>query len=215
MLGDEDLQAPDEHNKPDEMAENAQADAKNTTGTEGAESVDSTDEAPSDAQESDPLSAALAERDELKDQALRALAEVENMRRRTERELQNARKYGHLNFARDMLTSIDNLGQAVALAPENRDGLDEGLKNLLVGVEMIHTELRSVLERHHITQITPEGEKFDYNFHQAMFEVPTDEVEPGMVVQVAQPGYQLHDRLLRPAMVGVSKAASSAEDKGE
>ena len=209
MLGDEDLQAPDDHKKPDETAENAQAEA------EATESVDTTDEAPSDAKESDPLTAALAERDELKDQALRALAEVENMRRRTERELQNARKYGHLNFARDMLTSIDNLGQAVALAPENRDGLDEGLKNLLVGVEMIHTELRSVLERHNITQITPEGEKFDYNFHQAMFEVPTDEVEPGMVVQVAQPGYQLHDRLLRPAMVGVSKAASSAEDKGE
>ena len=209
MLGDEDLNAPDEHKKPDEMAENAQAEA------DGTESIDATDEAPADAQESDPLTAALAERDELKDQALRALAEVENMRRRTERELQNARKYGHLIFARDMLTSIDNLAQAVALAPENRDGLDEGLKNLLVGVEMIHTELRSVLERHHITQITPEGEKFDYNFHQAMFEVPTDEVEPGMVVQVAQPGYQLHDRLLRPAMVGVSKAASPAEDKDE
>ena len=157
----------------------------------------------------DPLEAALAERDALKDQTLRALADVENMRRRTERELQNARKYGHLSFARDLLTSIDNLSQAVAMAPEDRDGLDDGLKNLLIGVEMIHSEIRATLERHHITQINPEGEKFDYNLHQAMFEVPTNEVEPGQVVQVAQPGYQLHDRLLRPAMVGVSKAADT------
>ena len=160
--------------------------------------------------ELDPLEAALAERDELKDQTLRALAEVDNMRRRTERELQNARKYGHLSFARDLLTSIDNLSQAVALAPADREGLDDGLKNLLIGVEMIHTELRSVLERHNIVQINPKDEKFDYNLHQAMFEVPTNEVEPGHVVQVAQPGYKLHDRLLRPAMVGVSKAAEPA-----
>lgn len=160
--------------------------------------------------ERDPLEAALAERDELKDQTLRALAEVDNMRRRTERELQNARKYGHLSFARDLLTSIDNLSQAVALAPADREGLDDGLKNLLIGVEMIHTELRSVLERHNIVQINPKDEKFDYNLHQAMFEVPTNEVEPGHVVQVAQPGYKLHDRLLRPAMVGVSKAAEPA-----
>ena len=160
--------------------------------------------------ERDPLEAALAERDELKDQTLRALAEVDNMRRRTERELQNARKYGHLSFARDLLTSIDNLSQAVALAPTDREGLDDGLKNLLIGVEMIHTELRSVLERHNIVQINPKDEKFDYNLHQAMFEVPTNEVEPGHVVQVAQPGYKLHDRLLRPAMVGVSKAAEPA-----
>ena len=160
--------------------------------------------------ERDPLEAALAERDELKDQTLRALAEVDNMRRRTERELQNARKYGHLSFARDLLTSIDNLSQAVALAPADREGLDDGLKNLLIGVEMIHTELRSVLERHNIVQINPKDEKFDYNLHQAMFEVPTNEVEPGHVVQVAQLGYKLHDRLLRPAMVGVSKAVEPA-----
>lgn len=174
---------------------------------------DGTEDAGSETAESiDPLEAALAERDALKDQNLRALADVENMRRRTERELQNARKYGHLSFARDLLTSIDNLSQAVALAPENRDDLDDGLKNLLIGVEMIHSEIRSTLERHNITQINPAGEKFDYNLHQAMYEVPTDEVEPGQVVQVAQPGYQLHDRLLRPAMVGVSKAPDT-EDK--
>ena len=174
---------------------------------------DSTEDAGSESAETlDPLEAALAERDALKDQNLRALADVENMRRRTERELQNARKYGHLSFARDLLTSIDNLSQAVALAPENRDDLDDGLKNLLIGVEMIHSEIRSTLERHNITQINPAGEKFDYNLHQAMYEVPTDEVEPGQVVQVAQPGYQLHDRLLRPAMVGVSKAPDT-EDK--
>ena len=87
--------------------------------------------------------------------------------------------------------------------------MDETLKNILVGVEMSARELASVLERHHIKKVTPEQEKFDYNIHQAMFEVPTDEVEPGIVVQVVQSGYTLHDRLLRPAMVGVSKVATS------
>ena len=181
----------------------------------GADTSPEAEDAAEGDEQTDPLTAALAERDELKDQTLRALAEVENMRRRTERELQNARKYGHLSFARDLLTSIDNLSQAVALAPADRDGLDDSLKNLLIGVEMIHTELRSVLERHHIVQINPQDEKFDYNLHQAMFEVPTNEVEPGHVVQVAQPGYQLHDRLLRPAMVGVSKAADTDSAEGK
>lgn len=159
----------------------------------------------------DPLAAALTERDELKDQLLRALAEMENMRRSNERELQNARKYGHLSFARDILTSIDNLSQAVALAPTERSELGEGLQTLLIGVEMIHNELRAILERHHIKQISAEGEKFNYNLHQAMFEVPTDKVAAGHVVQVAQPGYQLHDRLLRPAMVGVSKPLDATD----
>ena len=85
------------------------------------------------------------------------------------------------------------------------------MTNLVVGVEMIHQEITSVLERHGITMINPEGEKFDYDKHQAMFEVPTNDVDPGMVVQVAQNGWMLHDRLLTPAMVGVSKPADDAE----
>ena len=143
--------------------------------------------------------------DELKDQLLRVLADNENLRKRTEREVAAAKKYGALSFARDLLASLDNLEKAISLIPEDKDGMDETLKNILIGVEMTGREVSSVFERHNITRVNPEGEKFDYNLHQAMFEVPTDEVEPGMVVQVIQPGYVLHDRLLRPAMVGVSK----------
>ena len=146
---------------------------------------------------------------EMKDQLLRALADVENMRRRSERDVAQANKYGHLAFARDLLSCFDNLSQAVALAPEDRSGFDENLKNILVGVEMISKEIESILQRHHITKINPMGEKFDYNCHQAMFEVSNDDVEAGTVVQVAQPGYLLHDRLIRPAMVGVSKKTNS------
>ena len=147
--------------------------------------------------------------DEMKDQLLRALADVENMRRRSERDVAQANKYGHLAFARDLLSSFDNLSQAVTLAPEDKSDFDDNLKNILVGVEMISNEIEAILQRHHITKINPMGEKFDYNRHQAMFEVPNDEVEAGTVVQVAQPGYLLHDRLIRPAMVGVSKKSSS------
>ena len=161
--------------------------------------------------ELDPLTVLEMERDDLKDQALRAMAEVENMRRRTERELSQARRYGHANFARDLLAAIDNLKRAVDVLPEDRSGLDANMTNLVVGVEMIHQEITSVLERHGITMISPEGEKFDYDKHQAMFEVPTNDVDPGMVVQVAQNGWMLHDRLLTPAMVGVSKPADDAE----
>ena len=161
--------------------------------------------------ELDPIAVLEMERDDLKDQALRAMAEVENMRRRTERELSQARRYGHANFARDLLAAIDNLKRAVDVLPEDRSGLDANMTNLVVGVEMIHQEITSVLERHGITMINPEGEKFDYDKHQAMFEVPTNDVDPGVVVQVAQNGWMLHDRLLTPAMVGVSKPADDAE----
>ena len=161
----------------------------------------------------DPISALEAERDEFKDQALRALAEVENMRRRTEREISQARKYGHGSFARDLLASVDNLNRAVDVLPEDRSGLDETMTNLVIGVEMISQEITAVLERHGIKRIHPLNEKFDYEKHQAMFEVPTSEVEPGTVVQVAQAGWMLHDRLLSPAMVGVAKAEEKAEDQ--
>ena len=154
----------------------------------------------------DPLSTLQAERDELKDQMLRAVAETENTRRRAERDVAQARKYGHTSFARDLLSVVENLSRAVEALPEQRDDLDETMKNLVIGVEMISREMTNVLERHGITRIMPMGEKFDPNKHQAMFEVPTADTPPGMVVEVMQHGYVLHDRLLRPAMVGVSKA---------
>ena len=156
----------------------------------------------------DDIANVAAERDELRDQLLRTLADNENLRRRTERELTAAKKYGAMGFARDLMASVDNLDKAIDLIPENKDELDETVKNILIGVEMTGREIASVLERHNISKISPDGEKFDYNLHQAMFEVPSDDVEPGIVMQVVQSGYQLHDRLLRPAMVGVSKPAS-------
>tara|TARA_B100000212_G_C27288085_1_gene496055 strand:- start:192 stop:851 length:660 start_codon:yes stop_codon:yes gene_type:complete len=158
-----------------------------------------------------------SEEEELRNQLLRAMADNENLRKRTEREVAAAKKYGPFSFVRDLLASLDNLEKAISLIPENKDEMDETLKNILIGVDMTGREFESVLERHGISKINPEGEKFDYNLHQAMFEVPTNEVEPGTVVQVVQLGYLLHDRLIRPAMVGVSKAvepetSASAED---
>jgi len=155
----------------------------------------------------DPVASLQAERDELKDQMLRAVAEMENTRRRAERDVAQSRKYGHTGFARDLLSVVENLSRAVEALPEERDNLDDTMKNLVIGVEMISRELASVLERHGISRIMPMGEKFNHNQHQAMFEVPTNDAEPGTVVQVAQSGWMLHDRLLSPAMVGVAKAA--------
>ena len=157
------------------------------------------------------------EEEELRNQLLRAMADNENLRKRTEREVAAAKKYGPFSFVRDLLASLDNLEKAISLIPENKDEMDETLKNILIGVDMTGREVASVLERHGISKINPDGEKFDYNLHQAMFEVPTNEVEPGTVVQVVQLGYLLHDRLIRPAMVGVSKSvepetSASAED---
>jgi molecular chaperone GrpE len=158
----------------------------------------------------DPLLALKAERDELKDQLLRAMADTENMRRRSEREAANVRKYGHTPFARDLVGAIDNLARAVESAPDNLDNLDDTTKSLITGIQLSWTELQSVIEKHGVKRVEPHGEKFDYNLHQAMFEVPTVDQPSGIVLEVVQHGYVLHDRLLRPAMVGVSKAGEPA-----
>ena len=189
-------QSPEKPDAGDDLADLNLADLLDDDAADGATGEDAGDE------------------NALKDQLLRLMADSENLRKRSERDISAAKKYGALGLARDLLGSIDNLETAISHMPENKDDMDETLKNILVGVEMSARELASVLERHHIKKVTPEQEKFDYNIHQAMFEVPTDEVEPGMVVQVVQSGYMLHDRLLRPAMVGVSKAAlPSATEK--
>jgi molecular chaperone GrpE len=157
--------------------------------------------------------ALMVERDSLKDQLLRALADVENMRRRTERELETARKYSHTGFARDLVGAIDNLARAIDAAPAADDeAVGESVNALITGLEMSWTEIQSTMERHGIRRISPVGEKFDYNFHQAMFEMPHPDQPPGTVVEVVQHGYVLHDRLLRPAMVGVAKSADPAPD---
>ena len=186
--------------------------------TDGVDSEDvsaATSVGPSADESQGPLSAMTAERDELKDQLLRAMADTENMRRRSEREAANVRKYGHTPFARDLVGAIDNLARAVESAPDNLDSLDETTKSLITGIQLSWTELQSVIEKHGIKRVEPYGEKFDYNLHQAMFEVPTLDQPSGMVLEVVQHGYVLHDRLLRPAMVGVSKAGDPATDAND
>ena len=154
----------------------------------------------------DPVATLTKEVAELKDKHLRALAEMENLRRRTEREIVDGRLYGIAGFARDVLGIADNMRRALeAVDADTREKADAGVKALLDGVELTERELLKVLEKHGITKFEPLGEKFDPNLHQAMFEVPDPAVPPGKVVQVVQAGYKIGDRVLRPAMVGVSK----------
>src|SRR5262245_32425881 len=151
------------------------------------------------------LAAARQEAAQLKDQLLRALAETENIRRRAQREREDANKYAIANFARDVLQVSDNLHRALEAIPAAALAADEALKNLHEGVSATERQLDAALERQQVKRIWPMGEKFDANLHQAMFEVQTAEHAPGTVVQVMQAGYLIHDRLLRPALVGVAK----------
>ena len=148
---------------------------------------------------------------ELKDQLLRAVADSENIRKRSEREKEQTRRFGIANFAKDLLSIADNLGRALDAAPRNEDIKDDAIKNFVIGIQMTEQELQKAFDNNNIRKIDPIGEKFDYNFHQAMFEVEETDQEPGVVVQVLQPGYAIDDRILRPAMVGVSKAKTCAE----
>lgn len=157
-----------------------------------------------------------AELDETRDRLLRALAEVENLRRRKEREVEEAHKYAVTGFARELLDVADNLSRALESIPAEARAESEMVKNLAEGVAMTEKTLLGTFERHRIGKITPElGEKFDHNLHQAMLEVATDEHPPGTVAQVMQPGYLIADRLLRPAMVGVAKAPPQAAAEEE
>ena len=194
--------------QPSHSEDNMTAASDDVSGGDAGDSADESSQADIAAEPADPMEALLQERDSLKDQLLRALAEVENMRRRTERELESARKYAHTGFARDLVGAIDNLARAISAAPAKDEAASaEAIDGLVTGLEMSWQEIQTTMERHGIRQISPKGEKFDYNLHQAMFEIPNGDVEPGTVVEVVQYGYVLHDRLLRPAMVGVSKAA--------
>jgi molecular chaperone GrpE len=148
----------------------------------------------------------LKENEELKDRALRVAADMENLRRRTARDVHDARSYAIANFARDMLSVSDNLRRALdAIPAEAKAAGDAGFKALIDGVELTERAMLGALERHGVKKLQPEGEKFDPNFHQAMFEVPNADVPANTVVQVVQPGYSIGDRVLRPAMVGVAK----------
>ncbi len=178
--------------------------------TEDAKPEDGADE---DAKETEPTPEEQIA--QLKDQLLRVMAENENVRRRAQRDVEDASKYAVSSFARDILTIGDNLVRALESVPEDaRDG-NESLAGLLDGVTMTQREFATTIERHGIKRIDPKGEKFDHNFHQAVFEVEDAENPPGTVIQVVQQGYLIGDRLLRPAMVGVAKPPASPDSEGK
>ena len=150
-----------------------------------------------------------AENAALKEQALRYAAEAENTKRRAERESNDARAFAIQRFGRDLLDAADNLGRAVASAP--KDSTDPAVKNFVLGVEMTEKALQTAFERNGLKRLAPErGEKFDPNKHQAMMEQADPEIAPGSVVMLAQPGYELYGRIVRPAMVAVTPKAAPA-----
>jgi molecular chaperone GrpE len=162
--------------------------------------------APSQAAAPAPSTALEREHADMKDRLLRTLAEMENLRKRTDREVAESRLYGVTSFARDVLGVADNMRRALDAVPaELRASAEAGVKALIEGVDLTERELLKALEKNGIRQFSPQGEKFDPNLHQAMFEVPDPTVPAGSVVQVVQPGYMIGERILRPALVGVSK----------
>ena len=172
---------------------------------------DASETAPQPKAEPDPVAAAQREAAEYKDKLLRTLAEMENLRRRTEREVADSRAYGIASFARDVLAVADNMHRALeAIGPELREQGDAKAKSLIEGVELTERELLKSLEKNGVRKFSPQGEKFDPNLHQAMYEVPSTDVPPGHVAQVMQSGYMIGERVLRPALVGVAKAAPKA-----
>ena len=168
-------------------------------------------ESPMPPPEADPKDAQIAALTEeaaaLKDRMLRLAADMENLRKRAEREKAEATLYAATNFARDLLSVTDNMGRALAaVSPEERERADDVLKNLLAGVELTERELLNVFQRHGIRKLETVGQKFDPNMHQALYEVPTSERPSGTVMQEMQSGFAIGERCLRPAMVGVAKA---------
>jgi molecular chaperone GrpE len=176
----------------------------NDPGDEPADPVEEFFDEAEPASPEDRLVAVEAELADTKDRLLRALAETENVRRRFQRERDDAQKYAVSGFAKDLLSAADNLRRALEAVPE-AEVPDARTRSLLDGVAATERELLAAFERHGLTRIDPLGERFDHNFHQAIFEAERPDLPAGTVVEVLQPGYVLHDRLLRPAMVGVAK----------
>ena len=152
---------------------------------------------------------------DLKDKLLRTLADMENLRRRSQKDREDALKYSSANFARDMLSVADNLRRAIESIPEEADPDGSALVGFIEGIALTEKELLSTLERHGIEKIDPMGEKFDPQFHEAMFEIPAVDAESGTVLQVMEVGYVIHDRLLRPAKVGIAKAGSAPAESDD
>ena len=159
----------------------------------------------------DPTEALRVENADLKDRLLRLAAEMENLRKRMSREIDDTRSYAITKFARDMLTATDSLSRALLVLPaETRDTADGPLKSLIDGIDLTEREMQRLLAVHGVKPIEAEGQKFDPHRHQAMFEVPDPTRPEGTVVQVVQAGYAIGDRVLRPAMVGVAKGGGAA-----
>ena len=141
----------------------------------------------------------------LKEEKLRILAEMENLRKRYDKDKIDYIKYGSANLAKDFLSPNDNLSRAFESLKNLENDLPESMQNLVDGLKMVKKEILTIFEKHGIKKIDSVEKKFDHNIHQAMFEVETNKHEPGIVVQEVQSGFMMHDRLLRPSMVGVSK----------
>jgi molecular chaperone GrpE len=162
------------------------------------------------AESTDPVEALAKENAELKDRVLRLAAEMENLRKRMAREIEDTRAYAITKFARDMLTATDSLSRALLVLPaETRDTADGPMKSLIDGIDLTEREMQRLLAVHGVKPIEAEGQKFDPHKHQAMFEVPDPTRPEGTVVQVVQTGYAIGDRVLRPAMVGVAKGGGT------
>ena len=152
---------------------------------------------------------------DLKDQLLRSLAENQNIRKSSKKEIEDANKYAIANFARDILTVADNLKRALESSTKGETNQSNEFSSLVEGVQLTEKELISIISRYGIKKIETDGEKFDAKYHQAMFEVETDEFSPGSIVEVVQSGYTIGERLLRPAMVGVSKKINNSNNKDD
>ena len=150
--------------------------------------------------------------EQLRDEKLRLLADMENLRKRSDRDRMDSIRYGNINFARDILSLGDNLSRALDAIPKDAEKT-ETITNLINGLRMVQREFTSILEKHGIKKIEALNQRFDHNFHQAMMEIESEEVEEGIVVQEIQSGYNMHDRLLRPSMVGVAKKPNKDEKK--
>lgn len=199
----------------EELAAEAAEEAAEVAQTADEDSASAWENPPQDEPNYEAVIGALQdELEQAREQRMRAAAEMENLRRRTAREVADAKKFAVSSFARDLLSVSDNLARALGVVTDDeKAAAGDVWKNLLEGVEMTDRELLNVLEKNGVQKIDPEGERFDPNLHQAMFEVPDPSQTSGMVVQVVAPGFMIGTRVLRPAMVGVTKGGPKPEPK--
>ncbi len=198
------MNEPADHEPVEDPAEGAEAGVAGNAATTGEATA--TQDQPAAPDPFVVLEKLTLENAELKDKLLRTLAEMENLRRRTEREVSDAKTYGVTSFARDMLVFADNLRRAVESVPADvRQRAEAPLETFIAGIELTERDFTSRLDRYGVRKLEPQGAKFDPNLHEALFEVPDETVANGTVVQVVEAGYAIGDRVLRPAKVGISR----------